>query len=97
MYQQLSRNKDVGQLETGRGEVVAIDGSFFRGNASKGSIITRNRLTQQLKKLELSIEQYHQALNEQDLPEATYPAGQAPGHAITVSALPAPSSGLMPI
>lgn len=63
-------------LELVGGEVVAIDGSFFRGNASKSSIITRNRLTQQLKKLELSIEQYHQALNEQDRLEAAPPTSE---------------------
>src|ERR1700679_744800 len=40
------------------GAVVAIDGSFFHGDASKASIFTRKRLDEQVAKLDLEIEAY---------------------------------------
>jgi transposase len=40
------------------GAVVAIDGSFFHGDASKASIFTRKRLTEQIVKLDREIEAY---------------------------------------
>jgi len=47
-------------------EVVGIDGSFFNGNASKGSIYTQKKLAKQLHELDKKIDAYHQQLNRQD-------------------------------
>src|ERR1700712_2364729 len=44
------------------GSVVAIDGSFFHGNARKASIYTRKRLADQIAKLDLEIEAYGKAI-----------------------------------
>lgn len=52
------------------GEVVAIDGSFFSGNASKASIITKTRLTHQINKLDKQIRAYLQDMDLQDKQEA---------------------------
>lgn len=48
------------------GDIVAIDGSFFHGNASKQSIQTRSKVKKQLKALETQITQYHQTLDQCD-------------------------------
>src|SRR4051812_40766392 len=40
------------------GALVAIDGAFFHEDASKASIVTRKRLTEQLAALEREIEAY---------------------------------------
>jgi len=48
------------------GETVAIDGSFFRGNASKASICTEKKLKKQIKELDVRIENYQQALDDND-------------------------------
>ena len=52
------------------GSVVAIDGSFFHGDASKASIFTRKRLAEQITKLDLEIEAYGKSLEDNDAVEA---------------------------
>jgi transposase len=52
------------------GEVVAIDGSFFHGDASKASIFTRKRLAEQIAKLDQEIEAYGKSLRDNDAAEA---------------------------
>ena len=48
------------------GKKVAVDGSFFKGNASKASITTESTLKKQLKELDEKIEAYHQELDSND-------------------------------
>jgi transposase len=48
------------------GEEVAVDGSFFKANARKGSIYTEGNLDAQLQALEAKIAAYQRALAEQD-------------------------------
>lgn len=48
------------------GEQVAIDGSFFKGDTSTDSIYTAKKLADQLDALEKKIDDYQQALAEQD-------------------------------
>ena len=48
------------------GEDVAVDGSFFKADASKAGIYTDDKLTKQLAALEQKINDYQQALAEQD-------------------------------
>ncbi|QOZ44448.1 IS1182 family transposase [Bradyrhizobium sp. CCBAU 53340] len=55
------------------GSVVAIDGSFFHGNASKASIFTRKRLADQIAKLDQEIEAYGKSLEDNDAAEAKKP------------------------
>ena len=55
------------------GEMVAIDGAFFDGNASKGSVVTRKRLDEQLAAVEREIEAYTAALDANDAAEAAEP------------------------
>ena len=55
------------------GSVVAIDGSFFHGDASKASIFTRKRLAEQIAKLDLEIEAYGKSLEDNDAVEAKEP------------------------
>jgi transposase len=52
------------------GSVVAIDGSFFHGDASKASILTRKRLAGQIAKLDQEIEAYGKLLADNDAAEA---------------------------
>src|SRR6266581_1860218 len=52
------------------GSVVAIDGSFFHGDASKASIFTRKRLAEQIAKLDQEIEAYGKSLEDNDAAEA---------------------------
>jgi transposase len=52
------------------GELVAIDGAFFHGDASKGSIVTRKRLAARLAALDRDIEAYGAALETNDASEA---------------------------
>ena len=52
------------------GIVVAIDGSFFHGDASKASIFTRKRLAEQIAKLDQEIEAYGKSLEDNDASEA---------------------------
>jgi transposase len=55
------------------GSVVAIDGSFFHGDASKASIFTRKRLAAQIAKLDLEIEAYSGSIEDNDAAEANEP------------------------
>jgi hypothetical protein len=48
------------------GEEVAVDGSFFKADANKAGIYTENKLDKQLAALEKTINDYQQALAEQD-------------------------------
>jgi transposase len=52
------------------GAVVAIDGSFFHGDASKASIFTRKRLGEQVTRLNQEIEAYGKSLEDNDAVEA---------------------------
>jgi transposase len=52
------------------GELVAIDGAFFDGNASKASITTRRRLAERLASLDQDIEAYGATLETNDAAEA---------------------------
>src|SRR6185437_10496730 len=52
------------------GAIVAIDGSFFHGDASKASIFTRKRLSAQIAKLDQEIEAYGKSLEDHDAAEA---------------------------
>jgi transposase len=62
------------------GSLVAIDGAFFHGDASKASIKTRKRLAEQLAALDRDIEAYGGALEANDASEAAHsPAGQDGG------------------
>jgi len=55
------------------GAVVAIDGSFFHGDASKASIFTRKRLAEQIASLDREIEAYGRSLEDVDAAEAKEP------------------------
>src|SRR5918996_1018530 len=62
------------------GELVAIDGAFFHGDASKASIVTRKRLSEQVAALDRDIEAYGGALDANDAAEAARsPAGDDRG------------------
>jgi transposase len=61
------------ELDLVGGSVVAIDGSFFHGDASKASIFTRKRLAEQIAKLDLEIEAYGKSLEDNDAAEAKEP------------------------
>ena len=64
------------------GTVVAIDGSFFHGDASKASIFTRKRLAEQITKLDREIEAYGKSLEDNDAAEGkdqTKDRGDGPG------------------
>jgi len=54
------------QLSLFKGDEVAIDGSFFKGNASKASIYTEKKLEQQLAELDKKVSEYQKELEEQD-------------------------------
>ena len=70
------------ELKLVSGEVVAIDGAFFHGDASKASIKTRKKLTKQLAAIDEDIEAYCGALDANDAAEAKHPAaGDGPGGA----------------
>jgi transposase len=60
----------IRQLGLVGGSVVAIDGSFFHGDASKASIFTRKRLGEQIAKLDQEIEAYGKSLDANDAAEA---------------------------
>jgi transposase len=61
------------ELDLVGGTVVAIDGSFFHGDASKASIYTRKRLADQIAKLDLEIEAYGKSIEDNDATEANEP------------------------
>lgn len=69
----------VRQLGLVGGTVVAIDGSFFHGDASKASIFTRKRLAEQIKKLDLEIDAYGKSLEANDAAEAKADRTDGPG------------------
>ena len=48
------------------GVVVAVDGSFFKADASKKSIQTKAYIDKALEKIDEKIEEYHQILDRQD-------------------------------
>jgi transposase len=58
------------ELDLVGGSVVAIDGSFFHGNASKASIFTRKRLAEQIARLDIEIAAYGKSLEDNDAAEA---------------------------
>jgi transposase len=58
------------ELDLVGGAIVAIDGSFFHGDASKASIFTRKRLAEQIAKLDKEIEAYGKSLADNDAAEA---------------------------
>src|SRR6202165_3541051 len=60
------------------GAVVAIDGSFFHGDASKASIFTRKRLADQIARLDLEIEAYGRSIEDNDAAEAKEPRKDRP-------------------
>jgi len=51
------------------GALVAVDGAFFHGDASKASIVTKKRLTERLAALERDIAAYDAALASNDAAE----------------------------
>lgn len=57
------------ELDLFGGELVAIDGSHFRGNVGKKSIYTENRLKKSLERLEKLIEAYLAELEQTDVAE----------------------------
>ncbi|MFH0302863.1 IS1182 family transposase [Bradyrhizobium sp. 31Argb] len=62
------------------GEVVAIDGAFFDGNASKASIKTQRKLAKRLAEIDREIEAYGATLEANDRAEAApAPAGRDGG------------------
>lgn len=67
----------MGELGLVSGALVAIDGAFFHGNASKASIVTRKRLAKQLAALDRDMEAYRSALDTNDVAEA--PRGPSGG------------------
>ena len=63
------------ELDLVSGTLVAIDGAFFHGDASKASIVTRKRLSKQIAMLDREIEAYGSALAANDAEEARSPGG----------------------
>ena len=57
------------------GALVAIDGAFFHGDASKASIATRKRLAEQVAALDRDIESYGGAIEANDAEEEARSAG----------------------
>jgi transposase len=69
----------IRELDLVGGELVAIDGAFFHGDASKGSIKTRKRLAEQLAVLERDIEAYGSALESNDAAEEAHSSRSGDG------------------
>jgi transposase len=61
------------------GSLVAIDGAFFHGNASKASMATRKRLADQIAALDRDIEAYGTALEVNDAAETPRSSGNDRG------------------
>lgn len=59
-------------LDLSGAELVAIDGSFFRGNLARHSIHTRARLNRQRKRIEAHIQQVLQQLETSDAAQQAY-------------------------
>jgi transposase len=68
------------ELKLFGGALVAIDGSFFHGDASKESIKTRKRLADQVAALEHDIEAYGKTLEANDAVEEAASAGADGSH-----------------
>ena len=60
----------AGSLDLLGGALVAIDGAFFHGDASKASILTEKRLQERMAALDRSIAEYNAALEANDQAEA---------------------------
>jgi len=69
----------VRELGLTGGALVAIDGAFFHGNASKASIVTRKRLAEQMAALDRDIEAYGRELEANDGAEAARSASGEDG------------------
>jgi transposase len=67
------------ELELLGGELVAIDGAFFHGDASKASIKTKKRLAEQLACIDRDIEEYGKALQANDATEEVHSSGDEDG------------------
>jgi transposase len=68
------------ELQLLGGELVAIDGAFFHGDASKASIKTKKRLAAQLAGIDRDIEEYGKSLTSNDATEeARSPGGEDGG------------------
>jgi transposase len=52
------------------GEVIAVDGSFFHGNASKASITTEKKLKRQVQNVDKRIDACREALSKSDVQES---------------------------
>ena len=61
------------ELDLIGGRLVAIDGAFFDGNASKASIKTRRKLAKRLTEIDKEIDAYGAALEANDSAEAASP------------------------
>ena len=61
------------ELELYGGELIGVDGSHFRGNASKDSIYLKKNIQKHLKKIEQDIERY---LKELEAGDAQSPEGE---------------------
>lgn len=62
------------------GVLVAVDGAFFHGDASKASIKTRKRMAEELATIERDIEAYGDVLGANDAAEEAHsPAGEGGG------------------
>jgi transposase len=60
----------AGSLDLLGGELVAIDGAFFHGDASKASILTAKRLEERMAALDRDIAEYSAALEANDANDA---------------------------
>jgi transposase len=58
------------ELDLVDGSVVAIDGAFFHGDASKSSIVTQKRLAEQMAALDHDLDAYGAVLEANDAAEA---------------------------
>jgi len=67
------------ELQLLGGELVAIDGAFFHGDASKASIKTKKRLAEQLVAIDRDIEEYGKALASNDATEEAHSSGDEDG------------------
>jgi transposase len=67
------------ELQLLGGELVAIDGAFFHGDASKASIKTKKRLAEQLLAIDRDIEAYGKALASNDATEEAHSPGDGDG------------------
>jgi len=68
----------AGRLDLLGGALVAIDGAYFHGDASKASILTKKRLQEQITALDRSIAEYNAALETNDKAEAALAAPGKP-------------------